>query len=574
MSFRLASLTTALLAMLAVAQAPPRVITRSLEPAADDLLRLNLVTSWRLYLPVENRSDSIVTVQPFEDQVFVQLQSGLVIAIQADANPKTFRKAGDVLWTFRPSRPPGTVQPLVVGPTEVYAIQGQAIIILDRTDGKMKYAEDMESTAVAGPAVDSFAIYIPLDNRKMVSYSHVAKIPGYRPPKQYEAPDPVHRTSLAAEPADALSTPQNRSPSIARLEVLRPPFRRGTDSIDSSVSIGMLRTLRPPYREADSTASPSVGMVRYLRDVQQLTNKESITRIRFMWELPVGGRLVSSPVLTADPLVPGSERIHAATGRTIITALRESTRTNVSENDYLMEADVSAPLSSFADNLYVSTADSNLVCLSIPELREAALAANSLPRGKFTTGGPILQRPVLTDDSVYIVGDRWGLMRLRHRTLEPLWNERLADGRVRPRPNEDVAYILSVSPSYIFGLDRRGKLVVVDAIRGSTLSSFDVSAFSLPVTNEVNDRVYLASNSGLLLCLRDRLRVVPELDRKPVAPKKPVDEEPMKEQPKFDVPKVDPPKKAPEEKKPPEDKKAPEEKKGVEDKKTPDGKKG
>ena len=221
-----------------------------------------------------------------------------------------------------------------------------------------------------------------------------------------------------------------------------------------------------------------------------------------------------------------------ASGRVIVTALCESPETNTPQTEYVAEAEITAPLATFGDNLYVATADSNFICLSIRELREPSTAANTLPRGKFTTGGPIVRRPVLTDDSLYVVGERWGLIRLRHRTLEPLWNERLPDGRVRARPNGEVAQVLSVSPNYVFALDRRGKLLVIDAVRGATLSSFDVSAFSVPVTNEVNDRVYLASNSGLLLCLRDRNKVVPVALRKPAAPKKAV-EEPMKEEPEV-----------------------------------------
>jgi len=117
MTFRLGLLSAAVLTAAAAAQAPPTVITRGLEPAAEDLARLNLVTHWRLYLPVDNRVDAIATVQPFDDQVFVQLQSGIVIAIQADDNPRTFRRAGDILWSFRPTRPPGLVRPLGVDPT-------------------------------------------------------------------------------------------------------------------------------------------------------------------------------------------------------------------------------------------------------------------------------------------------------------------------------------------------------------------------------------------------------------------------------------------------------------------------
>jgi hypothetical protein len=266
--------------------------------------------------------------------------------------------------------------------------------------------------------------------------------------------------------------------------------------------------------------------------------------------------------------------MHAVSGRSLLTAFRTAPRTNTTQTEYVAEAEITAPLTVFGDMMYVATADSNFIALSVTELRESSTAANTLPRGKFTTGGPIVSRPILTDDSLYVVGDRWGLIRLKHTTLEPMWNERLPDGRVRPRPNVDVAKVLSVSPNYVFALDRHGNMVVIDAVRGATLSSFDVTAFSVPVTNYVNDRVYLASNSGLLLCLRERSKVTPLALRKPEPPKKAVAEPTPPEVPKPEPPKVDvPEKKAPEAKKAPEDKKEPEAKKGPDAKKEPDAKK-
>ena len=55
----------------------------------------------------------------------------------------------------------------------------------------------------------------------------------------------------------------------------------------------MLRTLRPPYRELNEARSPSVGMflgVHSLYDLYELTSKESVTRIRFLWRLATGGQ--------------------------------------------------------------------------------------------------------------------------------------------------------------------------------------------------------------------------------------------------------------------------------------------
>jgi hypothetical protein len=561
MTTRIAAFSAVLLAAGAIAQPNQNVITRALEPAANDLDRLNLVVAWRLYLPVESRGDAVATVQPFDDQVFVQLQSGRLIAIQAHANPKTFKRPGDVLWVYRPLQHPGAIQPLAVGPTEVYVTQDLKLLILDRFDGKLKYTEEMESTATNAPAVDETAIYIPQANRQIVSYSLVQKVPGYRPPKPYEAPDPVHKLSLAVEPAEALSTPQNRSPSIARLDILRPPFHRGTDTIDVNPSVGMLKNIRPPYREVDSARSPSVAKLYNLRDIYEQSNKEAVTRIMFLWRLLAGGRVDDTPVLTYDPNNPDSETLTTSTGRIVLTASRHALRTNVISTEFIAEARVTAPLVAQGDSLYIATADSNLISVSLRDLRESSMAANSLPRGKFTTGGPVMQKPLVTDDSLYVVGERWGLIRLKRDTLEPMWTERLPDGRIRPKHNPDVVQVLAVSPrtrlggkpvakdigegakeapeaakelfsnSYVYALDRQGKMLVIDAERGATLSSFDVSAFTRPVTNDKNDRLYLASNNGLLLCMHDRLKVVPVLLQKPpvkMAPEPPPEVEPKK----------------------------------------------
>ena len=540
MTNRLSAFVSVVLVAAAVAQAPPQtVITRALEPSAEDLARLNLVVAWRIYAPVENQGDSIATVQPFEDQVFVQLQSGKLLAIQAHENPKTFKRAGDVLWTMRPSQVPGVVRPVAIGPKEVYLTLGHRLLILDRADGKVKYTEELTFSANNAPAIDETSIYIPLGNRRITAYSHVEKIAGYRPPKPYEAPDPVRRVSLMPEPGDALSTPQNRSPSIARLEILRPPFKRGSDAIDSVPSVGMLKNVRPPYREVDSARSPSVATLPNLRNIYEQSDKESITRVKHLWELHAGGQLWDTPILTADPADPDSERLTTYAGRNIFTSLRESARTNGIKTQYFTEAAITAPLTNFGDYVYVATADSNLIALSMADLREPSMAANTLPRGKFTTGGPIQQKPLLTDNSLYVVGARWGLIRLKHgskdqTSLEPMWTERLSDGRVRARPNSEVVQLLSVNSSYAYGLDRGGRLLVIDAIRGSTLSSYDVSAFTLPLTNEATDRVYLAAGSGLLLCLHDKARLKPEFLRKPPAPPKkadPVIGDPKKEMP-------------------------------------------
>jgi outer membrane protein assembly factor BamB len=273
--------------------------------------------------------------------------------------------------------------------------------------------------------------------------------------------------------------------------------------------------------------------------VDELAEKDAPTRIKFLWEMVTHERVLYTPVLSVDPADPASERLHTATGRLILTARRSSERVNNIDAIYEAEAEISAPLASYGDNLYVATVDSNLIALSIREIREPATGGNTLPRGKFTTGGPVEQEMLLTDEAVYAIGSRWGLIKLRHGTLEPFWNERLPDGRIRPKPNPDIIRLLGVNSSYVYGINRLGHLGVVDAIRGQTLSSFDVSAFTVPVTNEANDRVFLAANNGLVVALHDRTRVRGEPLIKPAPKAKPAGDGPIEPE----APKKDPEKK-------------------------------
>ena len=561
MTYRLAALAATLWISTAVAQPP--TIHRAQEPAAGDLDRLSLTVAWRLYLPVADRSDGIASVQPADDQVFVQLRSGRVIAIQAEFNPKTYRKAGDVLWQYRPTGQVGVVRPLAVGPNEVYLAHGDQLILLDRADGKLKYNEELKSTAASGPVADAHSVYLSLANRRIVAYSHTVRIPGYRPPRPYEAPDPVVTMTLAPQPADALVTPQNRSPSVGALETLRPPFKKAANQIDYSPSLASAKTVNPPYRAYDGSQAPSVAALPSLRDLYSAADKSSPTRIKYEWELLTGGQLDQPVVLTGDPSVPNLDRLTTASGRVILTAHRDSPPTNAISTEYFATANVSAPLVAQGDLLYVATADNNLISLSMRELRQPSQAVNTLPLGKFTTGGPVEQKPFLTDDSVYVVGTRYGLIRLRRGTLVPIWIEQLEDGRLRPKPNPDVTRVLAANSSFLYALDRQGRLLVIDAARGQTLSALPLSGFDHPVTNELNDRLYLASGNGLLISLHDRRRRAPEFLQKAMAPPAPkkevVEEKPpeVKEPPavkepepkKEPAPKKEPPKKEPEAKK-------------------------
>jgi len=575
MRFRLALLTTASLSLgTAVGQPISSVKVRATEPQAGVLDRLNLTVAWRMYLPLKNDADTIAVVQASQDRVYAQLKSGLLIAIQAYANPKSFRKPGDVLWTFQPGRFAGSPQPVAVisklaeienrlrPVTEVYAVFGQRLVVLDGADGKMKYTEELPSTASAGPVADEERVYIPLSNRRVVAYSHQAFIAGYAPPKPVTYPDPIKNISTALQPADELSTTANRSPSLTALQTLRPPFTL-PDNIDVSPSLSGLKNFTPPYRPYEDNRSPSVVTMPNLRDIYEQSSKYAPTRIKRLWEVLAEGKLTDTPVLAnredadiqyhSGDVPEIADTVVTSSGRSVVTMRASSIGANTIRSQYAVPSDVSAPLVNHRDSLYVCTHDASVVCLSIRLLAETATARAMLPKGKFTAGGPVEQKPLLVDDSLYVVGARWGLMRLKKTTLEPMWSQTLPDGRTQALPNPAVTRVFAANSKYVYAVNRTGALLVLDARRGTTLSTFDAVAFNVPTVNDRNDRLLLASPNGLLICLHDRNIVTPQRwlagnrdveaalnmmpkkdgDMPPAEPKK--DAEPKKEEEKKDV---------------------------------------
>ena len=158
------------------------------------------------------------------------------------------------------------------------------------------------------------------------------------------------------------------------------------------------------------------------------------------------------------------------------------------------------------------------------------------------------RKPVTTDDSIYISGGQAGLTRLDRKSFEKVW------------VNTEADRLFAVNSTVVYAGDRRGNLLVLDKSRGLKLATLDVRSFNFPVQNDRDNRLLLAANNGMLLCLHDRGSRQAELLRpkEPKPPSDPRDFQSLKDpaDPKID-PMADPmmPKKDPEVKKDPEPKK-------------------
>jgi outer membrane protein assembly factor BamB len=157
------------------------------------------------------------------------------------------------------------------------------------------------------------------------------------------------------------------------------------------------------------------------------------------------------------------------------------------------ESAIRMPAGYYDGVAYIGAEDANLYALQTPGGRL---------HWRATIGVPIMRKPAVTDEDIYLVSARQGMMRLDRATGQPMWRIPTSGGVVEFNAAAD--YFLAANPKYVYALDASGRFLVLDRRRGVTLSGFDGRDFVFPVSNDVTDRVYLAANNGLIVCLHDR----------------------------------------------------------------------
>ena len=115
----------------------------------------------------------------------------------------------------------------------------------------------------------------------------------------------------------------------------------------------------------------------------------------------------------------------------------------------------------------------------------------------YSVGEPISSQPLCFDKSLIVATDRGSLVSINPETGEELW--RGLGAKKILAAGEDRVYILSDS----------GRLVVINSADGSVIGAVPTPDFDRAITNVTTDRIYLATSSGVLQCLRQADSGVP-----------------------------------------------------------------
>jgi outer membrane protein assembly factor BamB len=232
----------------------------------------------------------------------------------------------------------------------------------------------------------------------------------------------------------------------------------------------------------------------------------------FAWNYKSFGRTLLQPVVTPERLGWTTDQGYFYVASTTETRILYRLETR--------DAIVSSP-TYFPPHFYAASLDGNVYAVEEE-------SGNSVWR--FSLGQPVRQPPAAVAGQVYVIPEQGGMFCLDGATGAQRWR---APG---------ITHFLAASPSRVYGFDRGARLVVLDGQSGAALGTVAARDVSLPVLNQRSDRIYLATDRGLVQCLREIASREPvehlpaAVAEEPAVRQKPLDEPPPAAEPQPSPP--------------------------------------
>ena len=150
----------------------------------------------------------------------------------------------------------------------------------------------------------------------------------------------------------------------------------------------------------------------------------------------------------------------------------------------------------------------------------------------FPMGRTIYRHPVVIGDHIFVVTDGGGLICVSRTTGRPVIFED-EEGNAREWYTDDITNVVSVTNKHVYTVDVSDRLAVLKRSSGEVLAKTTIPEFEHRHRNVLTDRVYLVSNKGEIVCLREPAiefaMYHQNPDRQPITPDVP-DKEPQPEE--------------------------------------------
>lgn len=558
MTRRLSAVVAAVLLGTTLAPAQPvGTYSKAVPPEKAVLDRLNLKAEWTQFLPVEGTRDALTQVQTIDDQVFVQTRTGAFVAIDA--------LTGRIQWAARLGNGGySNSYPVAANSTYVFVAHVTKLYAFYRYTGTTEFAADLGAPPTVGLAADERSVYCVLGMRSGGAGAHRVAVYDLPRPivvtepgkaavdplaqgakvsatsavddllKRYgagaigardtEVFEPANRPNVMSVPISGLTGA--KSPSLSVLPSVVPPYNLTTRA--PAPSLSTLTSIKPPYHlrsEASkyvqqtpslSTIPPSVAAALALTDLRPKTIEAPLR-----WEYGLNARVLYPVILTPT-------RAWLATEGDFLLALNKLSEPGKVVTEVKQQLTNNIPAAPSASGLthFIPLGNGTVVAV---DAVGGNLAGGITIKWRAVTGGINNHTPFVTKNFIYSSGDNCGVVCI-HRFDGPFLDGKGGEApktddltRVEARPRAylagDVVWrsddnadrIIAANEEFVYIRDRQGNFLVYDAKRATDpvhkrstpLGTANLSEFNVHVVSTAYDRVFLAADNGLIVCLRD-----------------------------------------------------------------------
>ena len=133
----------------------------------------------------------------------------------------------------------------------------------------------------------------------------------------------------------------------------------------------------------------------------------------------------------------------------------------------------------------------------------------------FPSGAPIEQEPIVADEDVYIANTAGNFSSLDPKTGLARWTRSTQGGQTVSISATKI-YLLSYNLD-LFIVDRKSGRVLVDPGETMLRAGLNLRDYDLNIVNRFNDRLYFATPSGMVVCIRESGQVEPRPLKDPTA---------------------------------------------------------
>lgn len=132
-----------------------------------------------------------------------------------------------------------------------------------------------------------------------------------------------------------------------------------------------------------------------------------------------------------------------------------------------------------------------------------------------STGSPVMQEPLVSDNDAYVMNAAGVLTAIDVPSGTSRWSVPTHEGRLLAVGKSRI--YLETPDADLFIVDRRTGQMLADPRTTYSRAGLNLRDYDLTLTNRLNDRLYLATSSGLIVALREMGQLRPRLLHDPAA---------------------------------------------------------